>query len=300
MSARLSAVFVLTTHFIGSSNARVTQQVHHRDSTRASSGSPGPRVQLAFGVMTFQRNEDAYNDTVSDFMRLMGWLYEDERNHVYVLHTDSKCDREVHSAITDVYCGSRSNCMALEPRSVTWGGISVVEMNLALMHAADDFMYPNGSASSWQYFALVGHESVPLMKLSYMESFLASYPPGTNFINCWDSDGYDFFGQHEDILHRQAAVVIDGFDENTLYEGFDIERKLPHDLKLYKTIQYVVLSRDFVRYVCKGPDTRRVLMYLANVKASDELVLPTLLQRSPQFAATATCDTTLHFTHWIR
>jgi hypothetical protein len=257
-------------------------------------------VQVAFGVMTFQREEDRHNDTVSDFLRMMGWLYEDERNHVYVLHTDLKCDREVHTAITDVYCGSRPNCVAIEPRSVTWGGISVVEMNLALMHAADDFVYPNGSTSAWQYFALVGHESVPLMKLSYIESFLASYPPGTNFINCWDSDGYDFFGQHEDILYRQAAVVIDGFDENMLYEGFDIERKLPHGMKLYKTIQYVVLSRDFVRYVCKGPDTRRILIFLANVKASDELVLPTLLQRSPQFASTATCDTTLHFTHWIR
>lgn len=42
------------------------------------------------------------------------------------------------------------------------------------------------------------------------------------------------------------------------------------------------------------------MLFLANVKTSDEMLIPTLLQMNASFAATATCDTTLHFTHWIR
>eukprot|EP01042_Synura_sphagnicola_P000549 gene549-591_t len=54
------------------------------------------------------------------------------------------------------------------------------------------------------------------------------------------------------------------------------------------------------RYACYGPNTRLLFLYLANVKTADEMILPTLLQMEPRFASTATCDTTLHFTHWIR
>jgi hypothetical protein len=42
------------------------------------------------------------------------------------------------------------------------------------------------------------------------------------------------------------------------------------------------------------------MLYLATVKTSDEMLVPTLLQLNPSFARTATCTSTLHFTHWIR
>ena len=206
-------------------------------------------VQIAFGVMTFHRDNDTINETLEDFYRLMNRIYEDEYNHLYVLHTDYSSPSRLHQSISNDFCSHRLNCLTIEPRIITWGGVSVVEMNLALMHAAHEFVYPNGSSSSWEYFALLGHESMPLVSLQYIESFLLSYPLGTNFINCWDGDGYDFFGQHEDIIYRQASVVVDGFDEKRLHENFDIERKVPRGMKLYKTIQYVVISRDFVRSV---------------------------------------------------
>jgi hypothetical protein len=55
-------------------------------------------------------------------------------------------------------------------------------------------------------------------------------------------------------------------------------RVVPMDLDIYKSIQYVVLSREFVGYACYGSETRRILLYLANVKVSDELLLATLIQ----------------------
>jgi hypothetical protein len=213
-------------------------------------------------------------------------------------------------------------------------------MNIALMQAADDFDSHGSKLNSWEYFILLGHETVPLTSLTYTEQFILSYPRGTNFINCWRASGYDFFGQWENLDNRLARVVVDLSDENILYET-DIERSVPQGYEIYKSIQYVVLSRDFVGYVvivlslgqssmigmklitsngisynedsfichspcmvssswfaCHSRDTRRVLLYLANIKASDELFLATLLHMNEYFARTATCDSTLHLTHW--
>ena len=202
-------------------------------------------VQIAFGVMTYERIGQPVEETIADFMRLMSQIYEDADNHIYVLHTDLKSSLPLISHM-NAYCDSKVNCISIESRSVTWGGVSVTEMNLALMHAADDFLYPDGSASSWEYFCLVGHESVPLTTLKYTEQFLLSYPKGTNFINCWKADGHDFFGQWESLDYRLARVVIDSTGENVLHEP-DIERSVPPGLEIYKSLQYVVLSREFIR-----------------------------------------------------
>jgi Core-2/I-Branching enzyme len=202
-------------------------------------------IQLAYGVMTYERAGQPGEETIEDFMRLMNQIYEDADNHIYVLHTDLKSSLFVTSHI-NAYCDSKVNCISIDSRSVTWGGVSVTEMNLALMHAADDFLYPNGTASSWDYFCLLGHESIPLTTLEYTEQFLLSYPKGTNFINCWKAEGHDFFGQWESLQYRLARVVIDSTGENILHEP-NIERSVPPGLEIYKSLQYVVLSREFIR-----------------------------------------------------
>ena len=206
-------------------------------------------IQIAFGVMIFQRQSHTVDETIIDFQRLMNQIYEDEHNHIYVLHTDYKSEDALHVFIDDKYCQPKANCMSIESRSVTWAGITVVEMNMALMQAADDFLYPNGSSSSWDYFVLLGHESIAMSSLHYTENYLLSYPSGTNFINCWRGSGYDFFGQHEDIMYRLSAIVVDSFEEGKLIEwGFDgSKRHIPSNLEIYKTIQYVTLSRAFIR-----------------------------------------------------
>jgi hypothetical protein len=202
-------------------------------------------IQLAYGVMTYERVGQPVEETIHDFMRLMNHIYEDANNHIYVLHTDLKSSLFVLSHI-NAYCDPKINCISIDSRSVTWGGVSVTEMNLALMHAADDFLYPNGTASSWDYFCLLGHESIPLTTLEYTEQFLLSYPKGTNFINCWKADGHDFFGQWESLDYRLTRVVIDSTRENFLHEP-NIERSIPSGLEIYKSLQYVVLSRVFIR-----------------------------------------------------
>ena len=102
--------------------------------------------------------------------------------------------------------------------------------------------------ASWEYFVLIGHESVPLVTLEYAERFLASHPPGTNFVHCMRVDGYDFFGQWERVVNRMEEIVVDDM-QGTLIEKIPLKRRLWPEITFYKSIQLVVLSREFVRYV---------------------------------------------------
>lgn len=51
-----------------------------------------------------------------------------------------------------------------------------------------------------------------------------------------------------------------------------------------------------------APESRRLLLYLATSEAPDEIFFPTLLHlpSNRAHAARATCNSTLHFSHWIR
>jgi len=140
---------------------------------------------------------------------------------------------------------------------------------------------------------------------------LSIYPTGTNFINCWHANGHDFYGQWEDVISRMETPVIDSHDgrlmEKLYWQAqngryYELKRPIPQDLgfEVFKTIQYVALTPDAVKYILYGPETTRILLFLANVKASDELVIPTIFQRNISLSKTAACDNTLHFMHWVR
>lgn len=111
-------------------------------------------IQLAFSIMIYGKLNQDIGETINDFTRLMDVIHDDF-NHIYILHIDSKSDPSIHKYVNR-YCSSKLNCHSIEARSITWAGVSVTEMNLALMQAADQFRYLNGSQSSWEYFILLG------------------------------------------------------------------------------------------------------------------------------------------------
>lgn len=146
----------------------------------SSSRKDPPRVQLAFGVMTYQREDRTVEETYAEFLRLMVNIYESEDRHVYVLHTDVKSDPALLRAINEEYCAPKANCRHIPARNIAWGSITTGEMMLALMRKADGFFNDGRSnvtaGHAWDYFILLGHESFPLTSLRYAENFLASFP----------------------------------------------------------------------------------------------------------------------------
>jgi hypothetical protein len=111
--------------------------------SKAFESNANSQITIAFGIMIYGKTNQHINETISDFTRLMNIVYDDS-NHIYILHTDSKSDPSIHNYI-DEYCSPKSNCYSIESRSITWAGVSITEMNLALMQAADHFQYSNGS-----------------------------------------------------------------------------------------------------------------------------------------------------------
>ena len=136
-------------------------------------------IQLAFGIMTYQREDRTVEETYAEFLRLMINIYENEDNHLYILHTDVKSDPGLLEAINNDYCLPKKNCKHIAARNVAWGSLTTGEMMLALMRKADSFFSSNEAATNgnnWEYFILLGHESFPLTSLKYTENFLSSYP----------------------------------------------------------------------------------------------------------------------------
>jgi hypothetical protein len=181
------------------------------------------KIQLAFGVMTYQREDRSVDETYAEFLRLMVNIYESEEKHLYILHTDIKSDPMLLNAINNDYCAPKRNCRHIDSRNIAWGSLTTGEMMIALMRQADTFFADGSkgektSGHAWDYFVLLGHESFPLTTLAYAENYLASFPRyyrldsfnrslcfnqllccrGTNFMNCWPVSGYNFFAQWED------------------------------------------------------------------------------------------------------
>eukprot|EP01041_Mallomonas_annulata_P010378 gene10378-21649_t len=219
-----------------------------------------PIIKLAFGVMIYQKKDHTSEQTYNLFQNLMEGIYDP--NHIYILHIDIKSEKRLISLILNDYCHPKTNCYEIPPRNIAWGGLSTAEMMLYLMQTAVE------TGILWDSFVLIGHESIPLTSVEYMEGMIASYPKGTNFLNCWQIDGYNFYSQWESLTQRVQELVIDSF------EGYliDIQRQRRRHVpfKLYKSLQLCVLSYDFIRYVVHGRDTRLLFLYLANVKTADE------------------------------
>mmetsp|Transcript_19589 Transcript_19589/g.28181 ORF Transcript_19589/g.28181 Transcript_19589/m.28181 type:complete len:546 (+) Transcript_19589:73-1710(+) len=253
--------------------------------------SPVAALDMAYGIMVYQKSGKSVNDVLHAFDRTLQSVYVRDR-HVYTVHTDIKSDPALLQGVS-MRCASLSNCVEIPHRNVAWAGLSTGEMMLALMQAAFE------SNIYWEYFVLLGHESVSLLSPANIERVLQSYPNGTNFVNCWKVDGYNFFGQNENNTNRLEGIVVDDF-AGGLIEGISAKRRVPEDMVFYKSLQQMVLSRQFTRYILYSPQTRRVMLYLANVKTADEMLIPTLLHNHPNFSKTAKCDTTLQFSHWIR
>jgi hypothetical protein len=245
-------------------------------------GRAGAAIQLALGIMIYQKETQSINQVMTSFLRLFDSIYT-PNNHLYVIHLDIKSDPSLHHEIQRV-CSSRGkNCLKIYSRNVAWGSLSTGEMMLGLMQEAVESQIP------WEYFILLGHESLPLVNLERMEEILQAYPSGTNFINCWNLEGYDFFGQYERNTNRLSEIFVDDFNGSLRQAaaaggggGGDpqaiMKRSPPTDIVFYKSLQQMILSSEFVRYAIYGPLTKRIMLYLANVRTSDEMLFPTILQ----------------------
>lgn len=195
-------------------------------------------LRFAFGIMVYQKQEKSVNDVLIDFTRTFNSIYN-PHHHVYVIHLDEKSDEILHHAIND-RCQALPNCLQIAPRNVAWAGLTTGEVMLALMQEAYE------STFHFDYFFLLGHESVPLVSVSVMETIISGYQYGTNFMNCWNVDNYEFFGQMENNTYRLTGVVVDSFN-GQLFEDIPLQRAPPRDIVFFKSIQNFVVSRDFVR-----------------------------------------------------
>lgn len=226
-------------------------------------------IQLCFGIMIYQKENTSIEQTIHSFQRLFDLIYSNTSLHLYIIHLDIKSDYYIHKYIEDL-CLNKNNCLKIYSRNIAWGSLSTGEMMLALMQEGYE------TNIKWDYFILLGHESIPIVTLEHIENVLQSYPKGTNFINCWNVNGYNFFGQFERNIDRMHDIYVDNFSGTMI--KFEGKRNPPKDITFYKSLQQVILSYEFVKFAIYGPLTKRIMLYLSNVNTADEMLLPTILQ----------------------
>lgn len=225
-------------------------------------------IQLSFGIMIYQKEYNSIEQIIESFQRLFNSIYT-SNSHLYIIHLDIKSDIYIHNYIDNI-CHNKLNCKKIYSRNIAWGSLSTGEMMLALMQEAYE------SKIKWEYFILLGHESLPIVNIHQIENILQHYPKGTNFINCWNVKGYNFFGQFERNLDRMNEIYVDNFAGSMIkLEG---KRTPPDDITFFKSLQQVILSSEFVKFAIYGSLTKRIMLYLSNVNTADEMLLPTLLQ----------------------
>ncbi|KAG5183246.1 core-2/I-branching enzyme-domain-containing protein [Tribonema minus] len=260
---------------------------------RPTSDDPKGLVTVAFGIMVYQRQGVSAESALMQFQRLLRTLYDPV--NTYAIHVDSKSDPTLIAGINRIL-QRLPNAVMLESTSVAWGGISVVERTLALAQAALEL------DQRWSYFVNIGHEDYPNASPREIRKALTAMPAGRNYMKCWHLAEHDFFGQIERHGPKARKVVVDDFAGMVHPTGFskpaDSMRAL--GFQFYKSLQQMVISRDFCRHAVYSADARRLLLVTASLLAPDEVFFPTLLQQSDSYRSTATCDSTLHYSHWIR
>lgn len=199
-----------------------------------------PASKLAFGIMVYQKDGVTSEHVVHCFRRIFDAIYSPHK-HFYVIHLDIKSNQSIFDDLHRI-CDNLTNCAMVFPRNVAWGGISTGEMMLGLMQRADESNY------DWEYFVLLGHESIALTSIDVAENIIASYPRESNFVNCWDVRKYNFYGQIESNVNRIESIVVEDYN-GKLIENISHKRKYPNDIRFFKSIQQMVLSRPFIKYV---------------------------------------------------
>jgi hypothetical protein len=130
-----------------------------------------PVTRLAFGVMIYQKKEYSPSETYELFSNIMNEIYD--KNHLYVLHVDIINNKRLQNRILVEYCQQLNNCHIIAPCNVAWASLSTGEMMLAFVQEAFE------SGFHWDNFVFIGHESMSLTSISYLERLIASYPKGT-------------------------------------------------------------------------------------------------------------------------
>ena len=249
-----------------------TYQPNRNESIYIPSAS---RMKLLYVILS--------HDNPNATIRLVETLYEQGYSHQFVIHVDGKYDSTQRILVS--YASLRNDTHIVpDPYRVrvNWGGFSMVNATLQAMRyafAVDTYATIPGKKTRR---ALMFHKLIHLSSSTYpiasnpeIRHTLSAYPLDANFLHIImqpihpNQYVWQYFVECDDSIHR-------------IYQLPHL-RHATHNMNLYTSSQWFIISRQFAYYLAvaeQGSVVDQYLRYIEHVVVADETFFGTVLRHT--------------------
>ncbi len=204
-------------------------------------------------------------------LRKLAGLLDDPRNDIYV-HVDRKSASSPEEWLRGACKYSRLSLIS--PRiSVSWGGVSIMRTELALLKAATQ-------AGHYDYYHLLSGMDLPIKDQDTIHDFFDRHS-GTEFINYWNFKKTTASRFHYYTLFPEGAGHFLTNLANNIFKGLQmaVGYRINRDVDFRFASQWFSITDALARYVLSREEwLERVFRH---TNTCDEIFLATLVWNSP-------------------
>ena len=204
-------------------------------------------------------------------LRKLAGLLDDPRNDIYV-HVDRKSASSPEEWLRGACKYSRLSLIS--PRiSVSWGGVSIMRAELALLKAATQ-------AGHYDYYHLLSGMDLPIKDQDTIHDFFDRHS-GTEFINYWNFKKTTASRFHYYTLFPEGAGHFLTNLANNIFKGLQmaVGYRINRDVDFRFASQWFSITDALARYVLSREEwLERVFRH---TNTCDEIFLATLVWNSP-------------------
>lgn len=202
-------------------------------------------------------------------LRCLLSLLDDERNDIFI-HIDRKAPFD-YSSIQG--CCTASHLECINPRiRVTWGGVSIIRVEMALLEAA--------VRTPHSYYHIISGLDLPIKSQDYIHDFF-SRNAGKEFLDLWEMKSHTLNRVQYYTLFPEGSHF---FLTNWLNHAFKALLRLLHirmnrGVEFRQGSQWMSITHGFASYIVESaPWVDKVFRHSC---ICDEIFIPTVLRRSP-------------------
>lgn len=196
-------------------------------------------------------------------------LLDDERNDIFI-HIDKKAPFD-YSAVEGCCTKSRVEC--INPRiRVTWGGVSIVRVEMTLLEAA--------IRTPHSYYHIISGLDLPIKSQDYIHDFF-NRNAGKEFLDLWEMKSHTLNRVQYFTLFPEGNHFFLTYWLNQVLKALLrlLHIRANRGIEFRQGSQWMSITHDFASYIVKSaPWVDKVFSHSC---ICDEIFIPTVLQRSP-------------------
>ena len=203
---------------------------------------------------------------------------DDDRNTIY-LHIDKKADFD----LSNIYAPQNAKCLFIPRRRVSWGGDSMISVEMDLLEAA--------FAEGFDYYHLLSGQDLPIKSQSYIHNYFDSTSNNYNYIEICNEANIS-----EKISHRLGRYhfLQDSIGRNSgkrfrllriierkslsVQKRLRINRITKIPFRIYKGSEWFSINHEMVKYVIS--QKKAIKRWFMKGLCADELFIQTVAMTS--------------------